>query len=169
MNNALTTFRLGDDAAKKQYRSILSFNTGPSLPDTAVITSVSLKIRRQTIIGGGNPINTFQGVMVDLMKGTFGTAALEANDFQLTAAASRYKAFGPYKPVANAAGWYTITLPVAANNYINKLSIPTAVTQVRLRFKLDDNNNGLANYLSLFSGNAPVASQPQLIIQYYVP
>jgi hypothetical protein len=169
MNNALTTFRLGDDAAKKQYRTILSFNTGPSLPDTAVITSVSLKIRRQTIIGGGNPIAAFQGVIVDLMKGTFGTAALEANDFQLMAAASRFKAFGPYKPAANAAGWYTITLPAAANTYINKSSTQSGLTQIRLRFKLDDNNNGLANYLSVFSGNAPAVSQPQLIVQYYVP
>jgi hypothetical protein len=168
-NNTLTTFRLGDDAAKRQYRTILSFNTGPSLPDTATITAVTLKIRRQGIIGGGNPIISFQGVMVDLMKGTFGTAGLEANDFQVTAAASKYKAFGPHKPVADAGGWYSITLPAAANTYINKLSTPTGVTQIRLRFKLDDNNNGLANYLSLFSGNAPAVSQPQLIVQYYVP
>ena len=49
---------------------------------------------------------------MELMKGTFGTVALEPNDFQVTAAASKYKAFGPYKPVVNAAGWYTITLPL---------------------------------------------------------
>jgi hypothetical protein len=43
------------------------------------------------------------------------------------------------------------------------------VTQIRLSFKLDDNNNTIANYLKLYSGNAPAASRPQLIIEYYVP
>jgi len=43
------------------------------------------------------------------------------------------------------------------------------LTQIRLRFKLGDNGNAVANYLSLFSGNAPIDSRPQLIIQYYVP
>ncbi|MBI3153480.1 MAG: hypothetical protein HYZ21_15210, partial [Chloroflexi bacterium] len=43
------------------------------------------------------------------------------------------------------------------------------LTQIRLRFKLDDNNNAIANYLSLFSGNAPLASRPQLIIEYHLP
>ena len=41
--------------------------------------------------------------------------------------------------------------------------------RIRLRFKLDDNNNTVANYLSLYSGNAPAASRPQLIIEYYLP
>jgi hypothetical protein len=43
------------------------------------------------------------------------------------------------------------------------------LTQIRLRFKLDDNNNALANYLSLYSGNALAANRPQLVITYYVP
>jgi hypothetical protein len=38
-----------------------------------------------------------------------------------------------------------------------------------VRFKLNNNNNAIANYLSLFSGNAPAASRPQLIIEYYIP
>jgi hypothetical protein len=42
------------------------------------------------------------------------------------------------------------------------------VTQIRLRFKLDDNNNAVANFLKLYSGNAPAASRPQLIIEYNV-
>jgi hypothetical protein len=46
----------------------------------------------------------------------------------------------------------------------------SGLTQMRLRFKLDDNNNAVANILSLFSGNATAAaSRPELIITYYVP
>jgi len=51
-----------------------------------------------------------------------------------------------------------------------------ALTQIRLRsrpssfgVKLDDNNNTIANYLSLFSGNAAAANRPQLVVEYYVP
>jgi predicted outer membrane repeat protein len=158
-----TTFRLGDDAAKKQHLGILSFSTGAGLPDDAVITKVTLKIKKQGVTGGGNPLTTFKGFMVDVKKGTFGTAALQASDFQ--AAAS--KTYGPFKP-ALAGGWYSMDL-TSASTYINKLSTLSGLTQIRLRFKLDDNNNAVANYLSLFSGNAPVGSRPQLIIEYYVP
>jgi hypothetical protein len=157
-----TTLRLGDDAARKQYRAILSFTTS-GLPDNAVITKITLKLKRQGVIGGLNPITTFQGFMVDIKKGIFGVAALESADWQTTAS----KTYGPFKP-ALIGGWYNINL-TSAQSYINKLATTSGLTQIRLRFKLDDNNNGLANYLSLFSGNAPAASRPQLIIEYYVP
>ena len=45
----------------------------------------------------------------------------------------------------------------------------SGLTQIRLRFKLDDNNDAINNYLSLYSGNAPLAYRPQLVIEYYVP
>lgn len=65
-------------------------------------------------------------------------------------------------------GWYSFDL-TAAKTYINKLASGSGLTQIRLRFKLDDNNNAIANYLSLYSANAVAASRPQLIVQYYVP
>jgi hypothetical protein len=156
------TLRLGDDTAKKQYMGILSFST-KSLPDTAVITKVTLKARKQGITGGGNPVTTFQGFMVDVRKGTFGTAALQTSDFQAKAS----KTYGPFK-TALVGGWYSLDL-TAGKDYVNKLPTASGLTQIRLRFKLDDNNNAVANYLSLYSGNAPAAAQPQLIIEYYVP
>ncbi|MCE7918227.1 MAG: hypothetical protein DPW21_07195 [Anaerolineae bacterium] len=162
LNSAATTFRLGDDAARKQYRAILSFNTS-GLPDNAVITKVTLKIKRQGVTGGGNPVNTFQGFMADVKKGMFGTSALQAADFQTAA----NKTVDPLKPTPNG-GWYTLNL-TGAKAFINKLASNGGLTQIRLRFKLDDNNNAVANYLSLFSGNAPLASRPQLIVEYYVP
>ncbi len=169
VNGIAPTIFLGDNAVRRQYRGILSFSTGATLPDNAVITSVKLRIRRQAIVGSSNPVNLFQGLMVDLMKGTFGTAALELSDFQSKALSSKYRSLGPYKPAADASGWYTIALPIAASSYINKLATSSGLTQVRLRFQLDDNNDGVANYLSVYSANAALTSQPQLLIQYYVP
>jgi hypothetical protein len=162
MNSGATTLRLGDDAAKKQYRAALSFST-QALPDNAIITKVTLRVKSQGIIGGGNPVTLSQGFIADVKKGSFGTSALQAADFQTAAG----KSVGPVKP-ALTAGWYSINLTSAAAQ-INKLATGGGLTQIRLRFKLDDNNNAAANTLSLFSGNAPAASRPKLIIEYYVP
>jgi hypothetical protein len=161
-----TTVRLGDDAAKKQYRAILSFSTA-GLPDNAVITKVTLKVKQQGIVGGGNPLTAFQGFMVDIKRGTFGAPALQAGDFQAPLGAAG-KTYGPFKP-ALVDGWYSINL-TAGKAYINKSTTASGLTQLRLRFKLDDNNNAVANYLSLYSGNIiPIANRPQLNIEYYVP
>jgi len=158
MNTAGTTFNLGDDAANKQYRSILSFNTS-SLPDNAVILKVTLKVKKNSVIGGGDPLSLFQGFKVDIKNGTFGTAALELGDFN--AAASQ--TYGPFSPPLSA-GWYSLSL-TSGKGYVNKVGN----TQFRLYFSLDDNNNSVANFLKLYSGNAAATDRPQLIIQYYLP
>jgi len=160
INSNAPTFNLGDDAAKRQYRAILSFNTGVNLPATAVVTGATLMVKKQAILGVGNPLTIFKGFMVDIKKGLFGTAALKATDFQAAASQS----LGPFKPVP-ASNWYSLDL-TAASASINM----SGLTQVRLRFKLDDNGNAVSNILSLFSGNAPAAAnRPQLIITYYIP
>jgi len=163
LNAGAPTIRLGDTADKKQYRGILSFNTGPGLPDNAVITAVTLKVRQQAIAGPGNPLAIFHGFMADVKTGFFGTAALQTGDFKNPA----NQTLGPFLP-ALTGGSYSIDL-TGAQEAINKLAAGGGLTQIRLRFTLDDNNNALANYLSLFSGNAAAANRPQLVIQYYVP
>jgi len=163
MNSTAAILRLGDDAARRQYRGILSFNTG-SLPDNAVITGVTLRVKKQAIIGGGNPVSIFGGFMFDVKNGFFGTAAtLQTGDFQAAGNAS----YGPSAP-APVGGWYSFNL-TSAKAYVNKLATGSGLTQIRLRFKLDDNNNAIANYLSLFSGDAPAANRPQLVITYVMP
>jgi hypothetical protein len=163
INSSATTFNLGDDAAKKQYRGILSFSTG-SLPDTAVITGVTLRIKQQAIVGGGNPVTMFQGFMFDIKNGLFGAApTLQTGDFQAAAGRS----YGPSAP-APVGGWYSFNL-TNAGRFVNKLATSSGLTQIRLRFKLDDNNNTIANYLSLYSGNASAADRPQLVITYTMP
>ncbi len=163
INNSNVIINLGDNTTRKQYRSILSFNTGAALPDAAVITRITLKVRKQGILGGGNPVNTFQGFMVDVKNGFFGAATLQTSDFQAAASTSH----GPFNTVL-VGDWYSINL-TGAKTSINKLAVSSGLTQIRLRFKLDDNNNAVANLISLFSGNAPAASQPQLVITYHKP
>lgn len=164
LNNIATVLYLGDDAANKQYRGILSFSTS-SLPDNAIISAVVLKIKKQGIVGGsGNPVTTFQGFMVDIKNGFFGTtSSLQIGDFQATAS----KTYGPFNPTP-VSNFYTINL-TSGKVYINKLSTSAGLTQLRLRFKRDDNDNALANYISLFSGNAVAADRPQLVITYTIP
>jgi hypothetical protein len=163
LNATATTIRLGDDKARRQYRGILSFSTGAGLPDDAVITKVTLRVRRQAIAGGGNPVSAFGGLMADLKKGPFGTTALQATDFQATAG----KTLGAFKP-GLVSGWYSIDL-TAGRASINRASSLSGVTGLRLRLKLGDNNNAVANYLSVYSGNATAASRPQLVIEYHLP
>lgn len=164
LDSTASTFRLGDSATKQQYRGILSFTTS-SIPDTAVITGVSLKVKKQGAVGGGDPVSIFQGFFAEIKTGIFGTGAtLQAADFQ----AASSKTVGPTSPVLQS-GWYTLNL-VNSKTFINKLTTSGGLTQIRLRFKLDDNNNTTANYLSLYSGNAGAApDRPQLVITYYIP
>ena len=75
-------------------RKDASFSTGAGLPDNAVITGITLKLRKQHILGGGNPLNIFKGLMVDIKDGTFGKAALQISDFQAKAG----QTLGPFKP-----------------------------------------------------------------------
>jgi len=161
INASETTFRLGDDASDRQYRSILSFNTS-SLPDNAVITSIVIKIKKQGLVGI-NPFTTHQGLLVDIRKPYFGPAlGLAASDFQALASKGSVGTFGTTPSV----GWYSVTLNSTARPYINK----TGTTQFRLRFKLDDDNDNLADYMKFFSGNyTTTSSRPLLIIQYSLP
>jgi hypothetical protein len=163
MNPTITTFNLGDDAGKRQYRGILSFNTS-IIPDNATITSVILKVKKQGSVGPGNPVSIFQGFMADIKKGTFGTAALQIADFQTLGTAT----YGPFviTPVSNV---YSLNLTAGKLN-INTLLTNSGLTQIRLRFKVDDNNNLVANYLKLFSGNTTItADRTQLVIKYSIP
>jgi len=151
------TFNLGDDKANKQYVGFLHFDTS-SLPDTAVITSVTLKIQKQGLTGT-DPFTTHSGLLVDVQKPYFGTtAALVINDFQATAGQSSVATFNP-QPVSN---WYSAIMNSTGYTYINL----TGTTQFRLRFTLDDNNDKGADYVKFYSGDATAVNRPQLIVQY---
>jgi hypothetical protein len=153
------TFVVGDSAANQQYRSILHFDTS-GLPDTAVVTKVTLKIMKQSVVGT-NPFGTHGALRVDIRKPYFGPIpALQPGDFQATPSASWVAQF--FTPVGS---WYSAVLSDTGNTFVNSAGL----TQFRLRFTLGDNNNHVADYVLFYSGDAAAANRPQLVVQYYVP
>lgn len=151
---------VGDDSRNRQYRAILHFNTAV-IPDTATITSVKLKIKRQGVVGT-NPFTTHGALRFDMRKGFFGAAdTVAAADFQ--AAATKYNA-GQFSSVPVSGGSaYQATLPASSFQFINK----TGSTEFRLRFALDDNNDLSADFIRFLSGDYPVVSdRPELEVQY---
>jgi hypothetical protein len=160
--NSTANLMLGDSATKQQYRSILSFDTS-GLPDNAQIVRVTLKLRK--IAGtGANPFTSFQGLLVDIRQGFFGTAlSLQTVDFN--AAASLQKA-GVVTLVTGSTSDYQSALLNTAFPFVSK----TGSTQLRLLFKLDDNNNGVSDTVSFASGNhATAAYRPVLLVEYTLP
>jgi hypothetical protein len=156
---AAATFQLGDNALKRQYKALLSFNTAP-LPNNAIIVSAVLKIKQFGAPVGSNPFQTFGNLLVDIKKGSFGFAALAKTDFEAPSTAAKV-AFFKLPPVS---GWYSATLSPVGRASINT----TGVTQFRLYFAKDDNNNLVADYVRFLSGDS-TTGKPQLIITYITP
>jgi hypothetical protein len=151
------TFHLGDDAFKRQYRAILSFDTS-KLPAGAVIQSVTLRIKQSGKPVGSDPFKTMGTLLLDIKKGSFGKSALEITDFQ----AKSVKKVGTF--AKESTGWYVAALNATGIANINR----TGVTQFRLYFTKDDNNNAKAEYMKFFSGNNGTG-KPELSIIYTVP
>lgn len=161
-----STFRLGDDAKDRQYRAILHFPTY-YLPDNAVVTEVTLLVRGQGVVGT-DPFTTHLGISIDIRKGVFGNLgpfgikALQGSDFQNPASLNAAGLISN-NPVS---GWYVTTLNSAANPFIN----PMGMTQLRLAFQLDDNDDLSADYITFYSGNdGTLSNRPQLVVKYYIP
>jgi Tol biopolymer transport system component len=162
LNRNGTWLYIGDDAANRQYRAILSFNTA-SLPDEAEITNVTLKIWRSTKVGT-DPFITHGKLLIDVRKGAFSNnPALQLIDFQAPAS---QRATG-YIIKSPRAFWYQAVWTSDISTYINK----TGITQFRLRFYKDDNNDNGADYIKVVSGNdnALGGSCPTLTVEYRLP
>jgi hypothetical protein len=155
-----TTFNVGDDQRDRQYKSILSFDTS-SLPDNAVIVSAQLKAKRQDVVGT-DPFGTHGSLVLEIRSGPFGSsAALQAVDF--SAAASPGALRDAFAPLTSS--WYAGQLSNANLLLINK----AGVTQFRLLFSKDDNDDQGSEYMKFFSGNSTDANKPELVVTYYVP
>jgi hypothetical protein len=157
LNRVATTIIVGDDAKDRQYRSILSFNT-VSLPDKAIVTAAELRVRKQGLVGS-NPFATHGNLLVDIKDSAFsGNLTLQLGDFRTAAAGQdRLPGSGPT--------WYVATLKATNLSLISKYG----VTQFRLRFSKDDDDDLSADYIKFFSGEASDANRPMLIITYVVP
>jgi hypothetical protein len=159
MNSAATTITLGDDAVDRQYRAILHFDTS-SLPDTAVVTNMTLKIKQQGNVVGVSPFS-FGSLYVDMRNPAFGNSILELVDFSFAAKKVKPAVFNP-NPVS---GWFSARFNMGGKLYVNR----TGITQLRLYFSVDDNNNNIADFIRFYSGNASAGNRPKFLITYYVP
>lgn len=155
LNSTATTLRVGDDAADRRYRTILSFDTSP-LPDTAMIVMAILRVRTQSRVG--NPFNSQGSLMTDIATYYGAGLPLAASDWQAAGIAS---AVGGFNPDGNTY-WSSL-------NSIGRADIQkTATTQFRLRFS-SEIYDATAEYLSLFSGNYSVAGARPYLVVYYTP
>lgn len=152
---------VGDNVDNKQYRSILHFDTS-ALPDNAIITGVSLSIKMEKTVGN-DPFSSHGDLIADIVNGVFGAPNLETSDFQATASRQNVGKFSESAP----AGWYRLTLGSSSFQHINL----TGFTQFRLLFAVDDNNNGVADFVSFYSSDISVdtTNRPTLIIEYHLP
>jgi len=156
-NNA-TTLLVGDNEKNRQYLSVISFNTS-TLPPNVVITSAQLLLQKQGFVG--NPFTTLGDLVADIKNGAFSqNVLLQLEDFSAPASPNDPI---PVLPIGDA-HWYAADLSAASLQFISRVG----VTQFRLRYTLDDNNNLSADYIRFFSGNA-YANAPQLIVKYYIP
>ncbi len=155
----VATARVGDDDADRQWRSILHFNTA-ALPDDAVITGVTVRIKKEGIVGT-NPFDTHGYLVVDIKAGAYrDNPALEKLDFHAVGSRGNVGRFIK----TPSAGWYRAPLRAVSYPLLNL----AGTTQFRLRFATDDDNDGTADYLNFYTGNYS-ANAPQLIVTYYVP
>jgi hypothetical protein len=156
-NKTAMALRLGDDAANRQYRAILSFDTSV-LPDTATITSVTFKFKYAGKTGT-LPFNTHGNLLADVRKGAFSNNPnLQIGDFKATASKSKVLIFT--NNLVNS--WYSQSFDPADFQYINL----GGVTQFRLRFSKDDNNDFGSDFLKIYSGNDADSNRPTLQVDY---
>jgi hypothetical protein len=159
-NITAATLKLGDDAKNRQYKAILSFDTS-DLPDNAIISSVVLKIKQSGSPIGKNPFSVLGDLLVDIHTGAFGGAqTLALNDFKAPASVIKAGIFDK----SPEDGWYSANLNPGGINNINKENI----SQFRLYFAKDDNNNLRADFMNFVSGNS-ASNKPQLVIVYSLP
>jgi hypothetical protein len=149
--------RVGDDPLKRQYRSILYFDTS-GIPNKADITKATLKIHKAAPDVKFEPFIAMDNLIADIKQGCFGLCPLQLIDFSVAANPGN---LGKFTDAGS--GWYQLNINPRYLKYVNVFG----ATQFRLRFKLDDNNDKFANYVMFDSGGDTNA--PQFIVEYTAP
>jgi serine protease AprX len=158
-DNTTAALRVGDTNVDEQYKSIVSFDTS-SIPDTATITSATLRLVRGTI-SGTNPFTTHGSCVADIVTGGFGGSTTFATaDWQAAATATSVATMSNPTATGSAS---TGNLNAAGLSAINK----TGTTQMRVTFTLDDNDDVAYDYIGFYAGeNATTSNKPQLTVTY---
>lgn len=156
-NNGNSAIRIGDNNQKRQYRSVLSFDTSP-LGAAATVVGATLTLRNGN--GAGNTA-AFGTAWVDARSGWFGSSAALVNaDFQAAATATQVGT------LASGGSTTSATLNAAGLAAVST----TGKTQLKIYFNLDDDNDGNNDYLGFYSANnSTPANRPTLTVQYILP
>jgi hypothetical protein len=154
-----SALRVGDNNQDRQYKSVVSFDTS-SIPDGATIVSATVRLLRGSLTGT-NPFTTHGACWVDVQTGGFsGSTTLQTGDFQ--AAATAVQAASLSNAASNGT-WSAGNLNAAGLAALNK----TGMTQLRVYFALDDNDDTGNDYIGYYSGeNGTAANHPQLVVTY---
>ena len=156
LNSTSDLLRVGDDAADRQYLSIVDFDTS-ALPDAAVITGAVLRLEKAGAVVGTDPFTTHGNIRADIRHGGFShDKLLQVQDFQANASLANATVLHPRL-------WGN--LRAAALVHINR----SGRTQFRLRFAKDDNDDQAADALKMYSGEAAVSRRPVLEVTYFLP
>lgn len=148
--------QIGDTTYDRQLKGFLSFDTS-SLAG-AVITNARIEMRYAGV-SGTNPFTTHGPLKVDFAPFFGAGVNLAPSDFQAAAALTNVGTCGSLQ----IGGWYACGLDPAAVN-------AGGISQYRLYFTMDDNDDGGIDFVKLFSGNYGTAAyRPVLIVEYYWP
>ncbi len=159
LNATALNMLVGNDASNRRYRSVLAFKTG-GLPAGAIITKVTLKLRKQAV-SGVDPFSVLGKLVVDVGKPLVGTSALlQSTDFQAQAG---LLAAGVIPRQVNSQGWYVAALSPSAYPLLQA----GGPVQLRLRFNLAA-AVGVSN-VAVYSGNAALLNRPVLLVEYELP
>ncbi|MEM7351890.1 MAG: FG-GAP-like repeat-containing protein [Acidobacteriota bacterium] len=158
-NSNNRALRVGDAGKDRQRKSFVSFDTS-QVPAAAVVTSANLRLRRGRVTGT-NPFTTHGACRVDVQTGGFGgDVALASSDFQATATVVGSATMS--NPLSNG-DWSEGSLDAAGLAAIDR----SGVTQMRIYFDLDDNDDGSSDFVGYYSGEHSNAdNHPQLVVTY---
>jgi serine protease AprX len=158
-DNTTAALRIGDTDVDEQYKSLVSFDTS-SIPDTATVTNVTLRLVRATL-SGTSPFTTHGPCVADIVTGGFGGNVAFANaDWQAAATATATTTMST--PASNGSP-STGTLDAPGRAAVNK----TGTTQLRVYCNVGDNDDNGYDYIGFYaSENATTANKPQLTVTY---
>jgi hypothetical protein len=152
--------RAGDDNRDRQFKTVVSFDTS-SIPDGATIVAATLRLRRGAV-SGTSPFQTHSACSVDIKSGNGfnGSTTLTREDFQAPADAAQVAT------LSNAAAngqWSEGNVNAAGLVFVDRIG----VTQFRISFALDDNDDLGTDYIGWYSGESSTSgNRPQLMVVY---